>query len=120
MRGGAHRSPEGVLEAVNAAVEDGDGPVLSVFCVEVPVEGWWAGVHEACEAGDVPHRQVQVSSVGLLESAGFALVADSSNGQPACHHHVVFGNDPKIDAAELFVECFSGPYANPTGGKKRR
>lgn len=120
VRGGASRSPERLLEKIEMAVDITGSAVLSVFVAEVGGEGWWAAVTEACARADVPHGQVQVSSVGLLEAAGFEIEHDDSGGQASNHFHVLFGNEPGLDTAELFVECFSGPYVNPLGPKKRR
>jgi len=71
VRGGAARDAGTLREKVLEAVEDGDGPVLSVFCAvasraETPHEM----LRRICEDADIPHGQVQVSTVGRLVEAG--------------------------------------------------
>jgi len=47
-------------------------------------------VKRLCEDADIPHGQVQVSSIADLEARGFTVDHDVSDGEVACHHPVVF------------------------------
>jgi hypothetical protein len=120
VRGGASRDPQGILDKIEDAIADGAGAVLSVFCVAREGRDEASAILSACIGGDVPHKQILVTSAGALRQAGFGLEPDSSDGQPDCHHHVLFGGDLSIQRVEAFIACFDGPMPNPTGGKRRR
>ncbi len=120
VRGGSTTDPDAVLSKVQDAIEDGDGPVLSVYCAELADRDKSAAVLAACVGGDLPHSQVLVTTAGQLRAAGFELRADNEVDPPSCHHDVLFGNDPTLETVGAFIACFDGPIPNPTGGKRRR
>lgn len=120
VRGGQSRNPMDVLDKLLGALEDHDLAALSVYALEPSKAGSDELLAAVCSAGDVPHKQVQVSRVGILRAAGFELEHDTSDGQTECHYNVGFGNAPDLRDAERFIECFHGPIPNPTGGRRRR
>jgi hypothetical protein len=122
VRGGSSRYADAVREKVLAAVEDGDGPVLSVYVDHPrPAESPGECLARICAQAQIPHRQVQVSTVAQLIGAGFTVVRAVSEGEPSSHPHVHFGDRPMLEQrVQDFIECFAEPVANPTGGKVRR
>lgn len=115
IRGGVFSNPEAILDLVLDATEAGYGPELSVWIADPWDHGGFDGaiLHLCSEAG-VPHKKVRCSTVGRLREQGFALKLDMSDGQPECHHHVIFPSDPTIADAERFINCFDPPIPNPT------
>jgi hypothetical protein len=122
VRGGSSRDATAVREKVLAAVEDGDGPVLSVYVDRPgPAESPGECLARICSQAKIPHRKVQVSTVAQLIGAGFTVVHSVSEGEPSSHHHVHFVDRPIVEQwVQDFIECFAEPVANPTGGKVRR
>lgn len=121
VRGGTIRSAAVLLEKVREAIEDGDGPVVSVFCdVDRSDDSAGLTLTELSTESDIPHSKLQVSTVGRLSAGGFALTLDVSNGQPRTHHHVTIGEPVEESTLVRFIECFDEPILNPTGGKVRR
>jgi len=121
VRGGAVRDAQLVLEKIMDAVADGDGPVLSVYCTE-PVPGLtlMETVYKLCVESDLPHAKVQLAVAECLLAAGVGLVQWTAQGEPACHYHANFGDDVDASVVQRFIDCFSEPMPNPTGGVKRR
>lgn len=114
VRGGLFAEPENLLLAVTDALEDGFGPTASVHAgVQQDGETFEAALERVCKLGGIKHGQVRVTTVSRLIDAGFTVELDTSDGQPACHHNVVFTEPPNIDQAKLFVECFDAPVPNP-------
>jgi hypothetical protein len=119
VRGGVQRDPSGVLMRVQEAIEDGDGPVISVSV------GTSAGprpdaLHRISKIGMIPHKQIQYSTVEALTAAGLQLVPEQGDGEAPNHYHVVFSQPLQLSQAQAFVECFVGPIPNPTGGYERK
>jgi hypothetical protein len=120
VRGGTTRDPADVLEKVQDAIGDGDGPVLSVYVdVQRPGESVEDCVRRICTEADIPHGKIQVSRMGRL-GAKFKIVRDVDPGQASCHHHVDFESDVNLGAAQEFIDSFDEPIPNPTGGRRRR
>jgi hypothetical protein len=121
VRGGTVRDPQTLYRKVQEAVEDGDGPVISVFCdVSRTDETAGMSLTELCGVSLVVHTKVQVSMVSRLQACGFELVRDVSNGQPFTHHHVVLAEPVQESVLGEFINCFDEPAPNPAGGMKRR
>lgn len=120
IRGGTIRDPAALKRKVENAIEDGDGPVISVFCEPERAEGAPPMALEVlCRISEVVHSKVQVTTVGRLEEAGFSLELDVSNGQPLTHHHVVVDDPVQESTLQRFIDAFDEPVATPTGGKRR-
>ena len=118
VRGGLFPNAEDVLDLILDALDDGDGPVLSVFAADPAAHGSVnSAISAACRGGQVPHRKVRVTQAGALRRLGFKLVQDSSDGQAECHYHVVFSGDPTIVEVQAFVDCFGDPIFNPAKGE---
>lgn len=109
-----------MLRKVIDNINDGEGPRLSVYCVEQDSSTLAKDVLRACTEGDIPHGQVQVGNVGRLLAAGFGIEHDPSNGQAECHYNVTFSSEPEITDAEAFIACFDEPISNPRGSNERR
>jgi hypothetical protein len=121
IRGGTIRDTAGLKRKVDMAIEDGDGPVISVFCdIQRSDDDPGMSLEALCRVSDVVHSKVQVTTTARLSDQGFTLVSDVSDGQPSTHHHVVLHEPVQESTLQAFIECFDEPVANPTGGKKRR
>jgi hypothetical protein len=120
IRGGQSREPSSVVRNVEGALEDGDGPVLSVYV------GWPEGdendtdvIRRVCEEAGIPHGVVQVGRTSRLQEAGLRLIHEVADGEPNCHHHVYFDTPVAESQAAAFIDCLDEPIPNPTGGKRR-
>jgi hypothetical protein len=114
VRGGQFPTAEDVLIAVQDSYEDGEGAVASVYVGrQVPGEDLAQALRRICLEGRIPHGKIRVALESDLVEAGFVLVQDSSDGQPDCHHNVVFTEPPNIEQARLFLERFGEPMRNP-------
>lgn len=120
-RGGISRDPTSLLQQLQDNIDDGDGPVLSVFIVEPNAErSAEQALVQACHDGPVMHGQVQVSSLGRLRSAGFLVVQEGNEGESYCHHHVYFEEPVTYSRAREWIECFDLPIPNPDPDRRRR
>jgi len=121
VRGGAVRDALILRGLVLEAVEDGDGPVLSIFCAAASTgEASHETLRRICEDADIPHGQVQVSSVGRLVEAGFEVKLAVDDGESELHHHVLFALPVTESQVQAFIDCFGQAVPNPTGGKRRK
>lgn len=121
VRGGSNRDVQSLMRLILEAVEDGDGPVLSVFC-ESPASGetFDHALRRLCDTAGIPHPKVLVARAGDVTAAGVTLVSDTDDGQPSNHYHAVFHLPMEESQLQRFVACFDGPVPNPTGGKRGR
>jgi hypothetical protein len=109
-----------VLEAVFDAIEDDEGPVLSVYIGSTnPGESLDELTARLCIDADVPHKKIRRCTVQDLLNAGFKIEHSVTEGEPDCHFHVVFPASPSGVDVEKFIDCFDSPIPNPTGGKRR-
>lgn len=114
IRGGEFKTAELILDVVKESYEDGDGAVASVYVGTVEAdETYEDALRRVSLEGDVPHGKIRVASLVSLVKMGFAVDPDQSDGQPPCHHNVVFSDPPTLDEAKLFVSCFAAPIRNP-------
>lgn len=119
VRGGTVRDPATLIQKVDEAIADGDGPVISVFCdVSRTENSTGRNLHELCADSEVVHSQVQVSTFGRL-AAHFQLVQDVSDEQPETHHNVILTEPVQESEIWAFISCFDDPIPNPAGGKRR-
>lgn len=120
IRGGSLRDSAVLLEQVLDNEADGS-PVLSVYWAE-PLDGETESEYilRVCVESKVRHGKIQISTPAALAAAGFALERDESGGQEKHHHHVVFSSPVSESQAQAFVNVFSEPQLNPTGGYKVR
>lgn len=118
VRGGLFPDVESVFVSVCDAFEDGDGAVISVHVGRADALGSHEEFARVCREADIRNNKVRCSTVGRLRVAGFALVLDTSDGQPACHHHAIFTEPPSSEEARVFLGCFDSPIPNPA--KQRR
>ncbi|RHW25456.1 hypothetical protein D0Z08_19715 [Nocardioides immobilis] len=96
------------------AIEDGYGPVLSVFLDDPRRDETVEQVIlRVCRGAGILNGKIQISSVGTLVEAGFELVHDDSDGMHETHHDVVFPNTTDIQWCQAFVDSFSEPRPNP-------
>ena len=103
-----------MLTAVTDSYEDGDGAVASVYVgLQGEDEEFEDAVKRVSLLAALPHGRIRVALAGDLLDAGFEIVQDTSDGQPSCHHNVVFTEPPQMSQAMLFLECFGPPIANP-------
>lgn len=105
---------------VEEAIEDGDGPVISVFCDVDCTDTQAMDLQELCAESGVVHTKVQVTTVSRLRARGFDPILEVSNGEPFTHHHVVLAEPVQESTLQAFIDCFDEPIANPAGGKRRR
>jgi hypothetical protein len=120
VRGGKVRDVETLKEKVDEAIEDGDGPVISVSCDVKRTDTEGMSLHELCAESEVPYTKVQVTTVARLREQGFEPILDISDGQRFTHHHVVLEEPVQESRLQAFINCFDEPVANPTGGKRKR
>ena len=74
IRGGTIRDPSTLKRKVEMAIEDGDGPVISVVCDNDRTgQSDGMSLEALCRASDVVHTKVQVTTVARLARAGFSL-----------------------------------------------
>ena len=116
VRGGSVREVSRVLAKIMDAIGDGDGPVLSVYCLEPEGESTADVVPRLCRLADVQYGKIQISTVGALRSAGLQLVHSVADGEPDCHYHVDFGDDVDELRVEAFIKCLQEPIVNPAKG----
>ena len=116
VRGGSVREASRVLAKIMDAIGDGDGPVLSVYCLEPEGRSTAEVVRRICELADVRYGKVQISTAGALRSAGLELVHSVADGEPECHYHVDFGDDVDELRVEAFIKCLQEPIVNPAKG----
>ena len=81
VRAGKVRDVETLKTKVEEAIEDGDGPVISVFCDVRRTETETMSLYELCAESEVVHTKVQVTTVARLQAQGFEPILDISNGQ---------------------------------------
>lgn len=118
VRGGLFPDVESVLISVTDAFEDGDGAVISVHIGWAEPSDIDEELARVCREADVRNGKVRCSTVGRIRRAGFDIIRDTSDGQPNCHHHVIFTEPPSSVEAKVFLECFDSPIPNPA--KQRR
>lgn len=120
VRGGARLSAEALVEQLEGAVEDGDGPVLSLFCDD-PADGESSEetLYRICATADIPHSKVFVAQQAGIAAVGVALESETGDGQAVNHYHARFDLPVGTSQVQDFIACFDGPILNPTGGKKR-
>lgn len=112
---------EGLLESVEDAIDDGAGPVLSVYIGNARDGESREGLRlRLCLEADVPHRQIRETTVGRLSAAGITLVHSVAEGEPLCHFHILFAGIPSIVDLETLVNCFDSPIPNPAGEYRRQ
>ena len=70
VRGGQSRDLAAVLRKLIDSTEDGNGPRLSIYCVERRESAVAQDVFRASTEGDIALGQVQVGSVERLLAAG--------------------------------------------------
>lgn len=113
MRGGTPNE-ERWLDAILDAVDEGQEPVLSVFCDNKHETG---DLHEVlyriASTGDIPHGKVSVTTAGKVRGLGLTLEHDPSNGQSDNHFHIVFPVEPSIIEVRELIGVFSEPFPNP-------
>ncbi|MGQ4819225.1 hypothetical protein ACQ1ZK_19210, partial [Enterococcus faecium] len=74
IRGGQVRDPQVVLRKLQGLEDRGRRPLISVFAANRGEgETEEAAFVRVCAESGVPHGQVQRSTAGRLEAAGFAL-----------------------------------------------
>lgn len=125
VRGGVGRNVGDLLGAIEDALTDGDGPVVSVYC------GWPADSNESCAsvveaicrealvAGSLPHNKIQVAEASEVLALGVELVHDSSDGQASNHYHVTFQVPVTESQVQSFIEVFGEPILNPVPREER-
>jgi hypothetical protein len=118
VRGGILRDPERIRNKVLEAIEDGDGPVLSIWCAEAQLgESREELLLRICREADFPYRKVQVGTFGRMRHAVPDVYQESSSGEPDSHYHVSFTGDVALSQVEAFIAALDEPEPNPTGGK---
>lgn len=120
VRAGKVRDVPTLKEKVEEAIEDGDGPVISIFCDVKRTDTEGMDLHDLCAESEVVHTKVQVTTVSRLREQGFAPILEISDGEPITHHHVVLTEPVQESRLQAFIDCFDEPVANPTGGKRKR
>ncbi len=121
VRGGASRDVAAIVELIRDAVEDGDGPVLSVYCGNPePGEAMPVTLQRICALADIPHSKVLFTTAGQLAAIDLTLESDTSDGQAPNHYHARFHLPVEESQVQDFIACLTGPIPNPTGGKKGR
>lgn len=114
VRGGVNRNPLNVGQMVQDNLDDGDGPVLSVFVIEPgPGEPREGAVARACHDGSIRHNKVQVALLGDLRAAGFAVADERADDEAYCHYHVHFEVPVTQSRVLQWIELFSEPIPNP-------
>jgi hypothetical protein len=68
----------------------------------------------ALNPGDLPHRQMQTSTVGALRGLGLE-VARTMPDKPG-HYSVTFPSAPSSTDIEAFIQAFSAPRRTPPQG----
>lgn len=118
VRGGTLRDPERIRAKVLDAIEDGDGPVLSLWSDDPHEDEHREDlVRRLSVDGDIPHKSLQVGSVGAIRAAVSDFRQDSSSGEPVTHFHAVFSEPVALSQVEAFILAMNTPEPNPTGGK---
>lgn len=120
VRGGTVRDVDTLKTKVEEAVEDGDGPVISVFCDIECTDTQAVSLEQLCADSGVVHTKVQVTTASRLRARGFEPILEVSNGEPFTHHHVVLTEPVQESELQAFIDCFDEPIANPVGGKRKR
>jgi hypothetical protein len=121
VRGGAQLILDLLIEQIEDAVDEGDGPVLSVFCAEpLDNEDEETSVERICTVAGIPHGKVFVTRHERLANLGITLERDTSDGQAPNHYHARFDLPVGTSQVQDFIACFDGPIPNPTGGRKGR
>lgn len=115
VRGGSDRDSNNVRLKIEDAILDGDGPVLSAYCMN-PAQSLSATIKTLCREGDIPHAKVQVARAGALRDQGFELTQWTRDGEPACHYHVDFGHNVDVQRIELFIRASTSRYLTPQVG----
>ena len=110
---------ERVTRLLEDAIEDGDGPVLSVFAEpKAPGESVESVTERICRTADLPHSRILVSSAPRLASAQLHIVRSIDDGEAVNHHHVVFREPLDPVQIQAYVQCWDAPRPNPTSGKR--
>lgn len=113
------REPSIVLKKAQKAADHGFGHVLSVHCdVYATDDGPGLTIEQLWATADLPHKQMQVSTVEKLREAGIELTLDVTDGQPLTHHHAKLPEPVGELSAQRFVECFDQPIPTPGNGKE--
>lgn len=112
------RDSAAIEQKIEDAIDDGDGPVLSVFCQQVDQRGVAAAVERACREGAIRNGKIQVARVSTLLDVGAVLVHTAGQGEPECHYHVNFEKMTSDTRATMFLGCFAEPEPNPWEGRR--
>lgn len=121
VRGGSNREVHSLVEKLEEAVEDGYGPILSVFCGNpAGGESQEETMHRICTEAGLPHPKIQVAHTRDLSALGLVLEWDTSDGQARNHFNVRFHLPVEESQVHGFISCFDGPMPNPTGGRRGR
>lgn len=120
VRGGTKRSVASIEPVLVEAIDMGYGAVLSVFIDSPGTDGREAALYRICDDADVPHGQIQVTTVGQLRTAGFDILPHVEGDWPENHCHVIFDEPLSNSQIEAFISVFGEPEKNPTGGRKAR
>jgi hypothetical protein len=121
VRGGVNRDVEQLTELIRDNEFASGQAVLSVFCADaVAGEDSETHLHRVCSESKIRHGQVQLSTPEAIRDAGLLLEPDASGGQELHHHHVIFNSPVTESQVRAFVDAFSEPRPNPTGGNKVR
>ncbi|WP_373234890.1 hypothetical protein [Mycobacterium marinum] len=121
VRAGAIRDVLTLRRKVEKAIEDGLGACLSVFADVDRTDDEEAGMtlYHLCTVSEIPHNQVQLSTVARLVEQGFELELDTSADQARTHHNVTLGEPVAESELLKFIQCFGGPVPNPNPKKPR-
>jgi hypothetical protein len=121
VRAGVVRDVETLKEKVEDAIDEGDGPTISVFCdVDRSEDDAGLSFEELCAVSEIPNGKVQLSTGARLEEAGFRLVLDTSDDQARTHYNVIVAEPVQESELLRFIECFDEPIPNPKPKRKPR
>lgn len=121
VRGGTKRGFKSLVDDIEDAIDQGYGPVLSVYVGEqLESESYLDALHRLCKDADIPHGKVQVARLGQLRESDIQIERYVENGWAETHCHVIFSVPLRESEVDSFSELFSDPEVNPTGGRKRR
>lgn len=113
VRGGTP-DDERWLDSILDAIDEGQEPVLSVFCDRrAEGEDMLKTIFRIASTADIPHGKVSATTVGKIINLGLKLEYDASNGQSENHFHIVFPAEPSIMEVRELIGVFSEPFPNP-------
>jgi hypothetical protein len=113
IRGGRQRDSSVIVTGLQQVVDDGGSPNLSVYAADPFPGDVLVTVAWLVKESQIPHTNVQVSTIGRLRASGFEILEVRRPDEPTCHYEYSFSLPLDQYEVRRWISCFNDPIPTP-------